>query len=92
MAALSRWPVGSRLFGAAHQIIELQHLGAFRLLADGVSGAKDQMGSYGLAMTALPNGEFLLLASKASVSKLHRASVEELQDHACQLLPQPLIH
>ncbi|OWF72673.1 CDP-diacylglycerol diphosphatase [Yersinia frederiksenii] len=72
--------------------IELQHLGAFRLLADEVSGAKDQMGNYGLAMTALPNGEFLLLASKTSMSKLHRASAEELQDHACQLLPQPPIH
>lgn len=71
---------------------ELQHLGAFRLLADEVTGAKNQMGSYGLAMTALPNGEFLLLASQADLTKLHHASVEELQDHQCQLLPPPPIH
>lgn len=71
---------------------QLQQAGAFRLLADEVPGAKDEMGRYGLAMTALPDGQFLLLASKASLTKLHRASVEELQDHSCQLLPQPPIH
>lgn len=71
---------------------ELQHLGAFRLLADEVTGARGQMGSYGLAMTALPNGEFLLLASKASLTKVHRASVEELQDHECKLLLPPAAH
>lgn len=71
---------------------QLQQSGAFRLLADEVPGAKDEMGRYGLAMTALPGGQFLLLASKASLTKLHRASVEELQDHSCQQLPQPPIH
>ncbi|CNC71935.1 CDP-diacylglycerol pyrophosphatase [Yersinia intermedia] len=73
---------------------ELQHSGAFRLLADEVAGAKDNMGRYGLAMTALPDGAFLLLASQASLTKLHRASVEELQDHDCNLLsppPPPLV-
>ncbi|CNI55934.1 CDP-diacylglycerol pyrophosphatase [Yersinia frederiksenii] len=72
--------------------MELQQLGAFRLLADEVEGAKDHMGHYGMAMTALPNGEFLLLASKVNPLKLHRASVEELQDHSCTLLPQPPAH
>ena len=73
---------------------ELQHSCAFRLLADEVAGAKDNMGRYGLAMTALPDGAFLLLASQASLTKLHRASVEELQDHDCNLLsppPPPLV-
>lgn len=51
---------------------ELQRSGAFRLLASEVPGAKDEMGHYGLAMTALPDGQFLLLASKASLTKLHR--------------------
>ncbi|WP_145578315.1 CDP-diacylglycerol diphosphatase [Yersinia alsatica] len=68
---------------------ELQQSGAFRLLADEVPAAKEEMGRYGLAMTALPNGEFLLLASKVNPLKLHPASVEELQDHNCKLLPQP---
>jgi CDP-diacylglycerol pyrophosphatase len=71
---------------------ELQQSGPFSLLADEVVGAKDHMGRYGLAMTALPDGEFLLLASKTDLMTLHRASVEELQDHACTLLPQPLTH
>ncbi|CNI21744.1 CDP-diacylglycerol diphosphatase [Yersinia pekkanenii] len=71
---------------------QLQQSGAFRLLADEVPGAKEEMGRYGLAMTALPDGQFLLLASKASLIKLNRASVEELQDHDCKLLSQPPIH
>nr|WP_208787130.1 CDP-diacylglycerol diphosphatase [Yersinia canariae] len=71
---------------------ELQQSGAFRLLADEIPEAKNEMGRYGLAMTALPDGTFLLLASKASLAKLHRASVEELQDHSCKLLPQPPRH
>lgn len=71
---------------------ELQQSGAFRLLAQEVPAAKDEMGRYGLVMTALPDGDFLLLASKADLIKWHRASVEELQDHHCKLLPQPPRH
>ncbi|CNH30675.1 CDP-diacylglycerol pyrophosphatase [Yersinia aldovae] len=71
---------------------ELQQSGAFRLLADEVAGAKEDMGRYGMAMTVLPDGDFLLLASQASLTKLHRASVEELQDHDCKLLYQPPTH
>jgi CDP-diacylglycerol pyrophosphatase len=71
---------------------ELQQSGAFRLLADEVAGAKEDMGRYGIAMTVLPDGDFLLLASQASLVRPHRASVEELQDHDCKLLFQPPTH
>ncbi|MFC0228723.1 CDP-diacylglycerol diphosphatase [Serratia aquatilis] len=65
---------------------ELQQQGAFRLLAQGVDGARENMGSYGMAMTALPGGDFLLLATKRNFLQLNMASAEELQDHNCQVL------
>lgn len=69
---------------------ELAQQGAFRLLASGVAGASQQMGRYGLAMTALPNGDFLLLATERNLLRLNLASAEELQDHDCTLLqPRP---
>ncbi|AJJ04890.1 CDP-diacylglycerol pyrophosphatase family protein [Yersinia pseudotuberculosis] len=68
---------------------ELQQPGPFHLLADEMPGAKEQMGRYGLAITALPSGDFLLLADKANLMTQDRASAEELQDHTCQVLPHP---
>lgn len=69
---------------------ELAQQGAFRLLAGGVAGAGQQMGHYGLAMTALSNGDFLLLATERNLLRLNLASAEELQDHDCTLLqPRP---
>jgi CDP-diacylglycerol pyrophosphatase len=65
---------------------ELEQQGAFRLLADGVSGAREQMGRYGLAMTALPGGDFLLLATERNLWRFNLASVEEIQDHDCKVL------
>jgi CDP-diacylglycerol pyrophosphatase len=65
---------------------ELKQSGAFRLLAQGVPGAHESMGSYGLAMTALPAGDFLLLAVKRDLLRLNMASAEEIQDHSCQVL------
>lgn len=64
----------------------LQQQGAFRLLAQGVEGAADNMGSYGMAMVALPEGDFLLLAVKRNLLRLNMATAEEIQDHSCQLL------
>jgi CDP-diacylglycerol pyrophosphatase len=65
---------------------ELKQLGAFRLLAQGVEGARESMGSYGMAMTALPGGDFLLLAVKRNLWQLNLASAEEIQDHSCLVL------
>jgi CDP-diacylglycerol pyrophosphatase len=44
------------------------------------------MGSFGLAMTTLPSGDFLLLATERSLLPFTLASSEEIQDHDCQVL------
>ena len=46
---------------------ELEQQGAFRLLASGLPRADGRMGSFGTAMTALPDGDFLLLATERSL-------------------------
>ncbi|RTF45706.1 CDP-diacylglycerol diphosphatase, partial [Serratia marcescens] len=48
-----------------------------------------RMGSFGLAMTALPDGDFLLLATERSLLPFTLASAEEIQDHDCRLLTPP---
>ncbi|MEA9445602.1 CDP-diacylglycerol diphosphatase [Candidatus Fukatsuia symbiotica] len=68
------------------RVNELQQQGVFRLLAEEVEGAKENMGSYGLAMTSLSNGDFLLLATQRNLLKFNLASAEEIQDHQCQTL------
>ncbi len=69
---------------------ELNEKGAFRLLADGIPGARDKMGDFGLAMVSLKSGDFLLLANERNLVKLNTASTEEIQDHKCAILdPMP---
>jgi CDP-diacylglycerol pyrophosphatase len=65
---------------------ELQQRQAFRLLADEVDGARGNMAHFGLAMIALPDGDFLLLATELDFLTLNFASPEELQDHDCSAL------
>jgi CDP-diacylglycerol pyrophosphatase len=65
---------------------ELQQRQAFRLLADEVDGARGNMAHFGLAMTALPGGDLLLLATELDVLTLNFASPEEIQDHGCAVL------
>ncbi|AEF47934.1 CDP-diacylglycerol pyrophosphatase [Serratia sp. AS12] len=65
---------------------ELARQGAFRLLAEGIPRANGRMGSFGLAMTALPGGDFLLLATERSLLPFTLASAEEIQDHDCRVL------
>ncbi|KAA0108445.1 CDP-diacylglycerol diphosphatase [Mycolicibacterium sp. P1-5] len=60
----------------------------FRLLADGLEGARDDMGEYTLVVvgTATPRAGFVVLADRAD--DVSEAGGEELQDHhAC---PSPL--
>lgn len=62
----------------------------FKALAAGQPEAGLDMGRYGLALVAtrLADGRdgFILLSSRASLIGANRASVEELQDHACPAL------
>lgn len=62
----------------------------FRLLADGIPGARAEMGHYTLGMVATRfsdgrNG-FIILADKEDIVREDAAQAEELQDHACAIL------
>jgi CDP-diacylglycerol pyrophosphatase len=65
---------------------ELQQREAFQLLVDEVDGARGNMAYFGLAMTSLPDGDFLLLVTEFDPLRLNFASPEELQDHHCDVL------
>ncbi|MGC0152796.1 CDP-diacylglycerol diphosphatase [Chromobacterium vaccinii] len=63
----------------------------FRLLADEMPGARDEMGAYGLALlpASFSDGDgFALLATRVDLLRANRASAEELQDHDCKILRQ----
>ncbi|UTH75536.1 CDP-diacylglycerol diphosphatase [Chromobacterium sp. IIBBL 290-4] len=63
----------------------------FRLLADELPDARDDMGSYGMALlpAKFADGDgFVLLATRANLLRGNRASAEELQDHDCKVLPR----
>lgn len=67
---------------------ELAQQSAFIRLATEVPNARSEMGKYGLALVALPDGRLALLALERNWLKLNSGSAEELQDHQCQILHQ----
>ena len=58
----------------------------FRLLAEGLPGAKDAMGQYTLAVAGVPDG-FILLAGRIGADG--NGHGEDLQDHACAVARTP---
>ncbi len=60
---------------------DLAHTNPFVLLADGIPGARADMGHYTLVLVGAKSG-FVLLAGRAT-GITNRGSGEELQDHAC---------
>ncbi len=77
----------AKLVGHDYQAIridqpDLSHVNPFVMLADGIPGARADMGSYTLVVVGDANG-FVLLAGRASLLTGNRGSGEELQDHAC---------
>jgi CDP-diacylglycerol pyrophosphatase len=63
----------------------------FKLLAQGVAGARADMGSYTLVVAGMQFGGqpgFVILEDKADVARGDLGSGEELQDHACALAKQ----
>ena len=64
----------------------------FRLLADGVPGARAAMGQQTLVVVGatLPDGKpgFVILTDEADLAAGDRGSGEELQDHSCALAQQ----
>lgn len=67
---------------------ELAQQSAFIRLATEVPNARSEMGKYGLALIALPDGRLALLALERNWLKLNSGSAEELQDHHCAILTQ----
>jgi CDP-diacylglycerol pyrophosphatase len=77
-------PLAGHRYLARRLLGGLARINPFRLLADGVPGARGHMGDYTLVLVGarfagLPG--FVLLADRASAND--RASGEELEDHAC---------
>jgi CDP-diacylglycerol pyrophosphatase len=83
---------------AGHYYRALRVMGAtlggndpFKLLAQGIAGARADMGSYTLAVVGMEFGGqpgFVILEDKADVTRGDVGSGEELQDHACALAKQ----
>ncbi len=61
---------------------ELGHTNPFDLLADGITGARAEMGHYTLVVVGATTG-FVLLAGHATPATGDRGWGEQLQDHAC---------
>ncbi|PPS59061.1 hypothetical protein CRX72_29320 [Pantoea sp. BRM17] len=57
---------------------------AFIRLAKEVAGAREKMGHYGMALTALPDGRLALLALERNWLMLNGGSAGELQDYQLQ--------
>lgn len=64
---------------------ELGQQSVFMHLAEEVPGAKGEMGRYGMAMATLPDGQLLLMATRAG-SGGSQGSAEEIQDHDCAIV------
>lgn len=90
-----RWaPLDVPLAGQRYMAVRVagEELGAadpFRLLADGVPGAKESMGSHTLVVIGAtsPDGTpgFIILDQRADLAAGVRGRGEDLQDHACTL-------
>ncbi|CCG85481.1 CDP-diacylglycerol phosphotidylhydrolase [Erwinia piriflorinigrans CFBP 5888] len=65
---------------------EFKRTSPFIRLANELPGARDDMGSYGMAVAALGDGKRVLMVVKRHLLSLNLASAEELQDHSCALL------
>ena len=91
----SEWkPLPRPLFGHPYKAMWVagEHLGAnnpFRLLADGVPGARQSMGDYTLVVVGLTRFDgakgFVLLEDQVNREAHDLASGEELQDHSCRI-------
>ena len=67
---------------------DLSDVDPFALLADGVAGARADMGKWTLALTSVTlagTPTFILLAGHVDAATGDRGSGEELQDHACAI-------
>ncbi|HAB73748.1 MAG TPA: CDP-diacylglycerol diphosphatase, partial [Pantoea sp.] len=67
---------------------ELTQQSLFIRVANEIPNARGEMGKYGLALAALPDGRLVVMALERNWLLLNRGSAEELQDHSCEILRQ----
>jgi CDP-diacylglycerol pyrophosphatase len=94
-ALTDRWaPLGVPLAGHPYLAVrvegeDLDRTSPFQLLADGMPGARDDMGHHTLVVVGavFPDGRpgFVILDDHANATPGDRASGEELQDHGCAI-------
>ena len=78
-----------RYFARRINLNELKEQNPFRLLADGIAGAKEEMKDYAVVLVGTSRkNELVLLTTRANFLRLNFASTEELQDHQCRVLQQ----
>ncbi|MBV4368748.1 CDP-diacylglycerol diphosphatase [Erwinia phyllosphaerae] len=65
---------------------ELKKTSPFIRVANELPGAREEMGKYGIAVAAMPDGRRVLMVIKRNLLMLNRGSAEELQDHSCAIL------
>ncbi|WP_380184168.1 CDP-diacylglycerol diphosphatase [Kalamiella sp. sgz302252] len=65
---------------------ELKKTSPFVRIANELPGAREEMGKYGIAVAAMPDGKKALMVIKRNLLLLNRGSAEELQDHSCAIL------
>ncbi|RPE01012.1 CDP-diacylglycerol diphosphatase [Candidatus Pantoea deserta] len=65
---------------------ELAQQSVFIRMANEVPDARGELGKYGVALAALPDGRLALMALERNWLLLNRGSAEELQDHSCRIL------
>jgi CDP-diacylglycerol pyrophosphatase len=78
---------GRRYWARRVDSADLSDVSPFRLLADGIEGAKDEMGSWSLAAVGADfSGKpgFILLADRTEL--IGGGHAEDLQDHDCVIM------
>ncbi|WP_338559322.1 CDP-diacylglycerol diphosphatase [Erwinia sp. E_sp_B04_7] len=65
---------------------DIKKMSPFIRIANELPGAREEMGNYGVAVAALPDGRRALMVIKRNLLLLNRGSAEELQDHSCSIL------
>ncbi len=65
---------------------EFKRTSPFIRIANELPDARDEMGKYGVAVAAMPNGRRALMVIKRNLLLLNQGSAEELQDHSCKIL------
>lgn len=97
----SKWSdLGTDILNHKYRVIriseaDLKNRNIFSLVAEDIKDGVQNMNQYGIAMLAVKNKkksyDFVVMTSRADLTKLNRGSVEEIQDHLCPQLSEELL-